>query len=116
MKMLKNMAAAVVASLLSLVAFAPAHADDLRIRVTAATINVASLADAAGETDNVTVPGASLGDACIASAGVTLAGITVTCYVSAADTASIRVQNESGGTLDLASTTFRVYLFPKGTN
>jgi hypothetical protein len=74
-----------------------------------ATINVASLADGVGSTETVTVPGVALGDIVIGfSFGVSLAGITATAYVSAADTVSIRVQNESGGVLDLASTTVKV--------
>ncbi len=91
------------------------HADPARVLIVAKVIDVASLADAAGSTSTVTVPGAALGDACIASSTVDMAGITMTCYVSAANTASIRFQNESGGTLDLASATYRIYLFPKGT-
>ena len=37
-----------------------------------------------------------------------LQGITLTAWVSAADTVSVRFQNESGGALDLASGTIRV--------
>jgi hypothetical protein len=74
-----------------------------------ATFNAASLADGAGETTTVTVTGAALGDFVTGvSLGVDLQGITVTAYVSAADTVSVRLQNESGGVLDLASTTLRV--------
>ena len=73
------------------------------------TLDVASLADAAGSSDTITVPGVALGDIVIGfSFGVSLAGITATAYVSAADTVTIRVQNESAGTVDLASTTVRV--------
>jgi hypothetical protein len=73
------------------------------------TLDVASLVDAAGATSSVTVPGVALGDMVLAfSFGVSLQGMTVTAYVSAADTVSIRVQNESAGTIDLASTTIRV--------
>lgn len=85
-------------------------------RITSVTYDAASLADAAGTTTTVTVPNAALGDACLASLGVDAQGITVTCYISAANTASVRLQNESGGTLDLASTTLRVFLFPKTVN
>jgi len=49
-----------------------------------------------------------LGDFVLVSLGVDLAGITVTGYVSAANVVSVRIQNESGGTLDLASTTVAV--------
>lgn len=72
-----------------------------------ATYDAASLADGVGATTTVTVTGAALGDFANASFGVDLQGITVTAYVSAANTVSVRLQNESGGTLDLASTTLR---------
>lgn len=75
------------------------------------TLNVASLVDAAGESDTATIYNAVLGDFCIASMGVSTAGITVTCNVTAADTVTVRFQNESGGTVDLASTTLRVIVF-----
>lgn len=74
-----------------------------------ATMDVASLIDAAGETNTIAVPGVALGDMVIGvSMGVDTAGITVTAWVSAANVVSVRFQNESGGTLDLASTTVRV--------
>ena len=73
------------------------------------TLNAGSLVDGAGETDDVTVTGVALGDMVIgASLGVDLVGLTVTGYVSAADTVKFRVQNESGSTVDLASTTLRL--------
>lgn len=72
------------------------------------TIDVASLVDGAGATSAQSFPGAALGDFVLASFGVDLAGITVTAYVSSANNIAIRVQNESGGTLDLASTTVKV--------
>ena len=78
-----------------------------------ATYDAASLIDAAGATTTVTVTGAALGDFAMASLDVDVAGITVTAYVSAADTVSVRFQNESGGTLDLASATLAVRVIPK---
>jgi hypothetical protein len=79
------------------------------------TYDAASLVDGAGTTNDVTVTGAVLGDFAMASLGVSAAGITVTAYVSAADTVSVRVQNESGGTLDLASTTLTALVLPKAS-
>jgi fructose-1,6-bisphosphatase/inositol monophosphatase family enzyme len=74
-----------------------------------ATYNLASLADGAGATTTVTVNGVALGDIVIGvSLGVDLQGILMTGYVSAANTVSVRFQNETAGTLDLASTTLRV--------
>ena len=74
-----------------------------------ATLDVGSLVDGAGETDDVTVDGVALGDMVIgASLGVDLVGLTVTGYVSAANTVKFRIQNESGSTVDLASSTLRI--------
>jgi len=72
-----------------------------------ATYDPPSLADAVGVTTTVTVTGAALGDFALASFSLDLQGIAVSAYVSAADTVSVRFQNESGGTLDLASGTLR---------
>ena len=74
-----------------------------------ATLDAGSLVDGAGETDDITIPGVALGDMVLsASLGVDLVGLTVTGYVSAANTVKFRVQNESGSTVDLASTTLRL--------
>jgi hypothetical protein len=74
-----------------------------------ATLDAGSLVDGAGETDDVTVSGVALGDMVIgASLGVDLVGLTVTGYVSAANTVKFRIQNESGSTVDLASSTLRI--------
>lgn len=73
-----------------------------------ATLNASSLADGVGETNTIAVSGVKLGDIVLnVSMGVDVSGISITPYVSAADVVSIRFQNESGGTLDLASTTVK---------
>ena len=72
------------------------------------THNFASLADGAGETGSIVVNGAELGDMVQVSVGVDLQDMTLTGYVQAADTVEYRLQNESGGVVDLASTTVRV--------
>ena len=77
--------------------------------VVKATLDAGSLVDGAGETDDITIPGVALGDIVIGtSLGVDLVGLTVTGYVSAANTVKFRIQNESGSTVDLASSTLRV--------
>lgn len=68
--------------------------------------NPGSLADGAGETTGaITVKGASLGDWVIVSFDKDLQGITLTGWVSAADTVKARFQNESTAVVDLASGT-----------
>lgn len=73
-----------------------------------ATVDPSSLIDAAGETKTATVTGAALGDYVLVAAPYDLSGLTVTAYVSATDTVSIRLQNESGATVDLASGTWKI--------
>ena len=73
------------------------------------TLDVGNLVDAAGETETITVNGVALGDMVIGvSLGVDVSDMTITGYVQAANAVEIRVQNESGGTINLASTTVRV--------
>lgn len=68
-----------------------------------------SLADGAGETSTgITVTGAALGDYVLVSAPYDLQGLTATAYVSATNTVKIRLQNESAGTVDLASGSWKV--------
>lgn len=77
-----------------------------------ATYDPPSLADGVGVTTTVTCTGVVLGGFARASFSLDLQGITVSAYVSAADTVSVRFQNESGGTLDLSSGTLRVRVEP----
>jgi hypothetical protein len=117
MSAIRSMGVMVAAALMALCAFAmPAQAANSPLQIVQVTYDAGSLVDAAGVTTTVTVPGAVLGDACVPSLGVDAAGITVTCYISAANTASVRLQNESTATVDLASTTLRVFVFRKGVN
>lgn len=69
----------------------------------AATYDPPSLADGAGTTTSLTVPGAALGDFATAAFALPTAGITVTAWVSAQNIVSVRFQNETGGPLDIAS-------------
>lgn len=79
------------------------------------TWDAADTADGAAATTTVTVTGAALGDFVIGvSLGVDAAGLTITGYVSAADTVTVRAQNESGGAVNLASTTLRVLVRKHG--
>jgi hypothetical protein len=41
---------------------------------------------------------------------VSLVGMSVTAYVSAADVVTVRIQNESGSTVDLASATIKILI------
>jgi hypothetical protein len=71
--------------------------------------NVGSLVDGAGETSSaITVTGAVLGDYVLVSCSLDTQAMLVYGWVSAADTVKIRVQNETGGTINLASASFYV--------
>jgi hypothetical protein len=80
------------------------------ILTSSATYDPPSLADGTGGGPTVTCTGAAMGDLAQASFSNSLSGITLTAWVSAADTVSVRFQNESGSTLDLASGTLRVWV------
>ena len=72
-----------------------------------ATYDPGNLADGQGVTTTVTVTGAALGDFVEASFSLDLQGITMTAWVSAANTVSVRFQNETGAPIDLASGTIK---------
>lgn len=74
------------------------------------TIDVASLIDAAGANADFSAPGVLLGKDLILGviAPFSLQGITVTAHVLSNDNIRIRFQNESGGTVDLASGEYTV--------
>lgn len=75
-----------------------------------ASYNPPSLADGVVATTTVTLTGAAVGDPC--TAGFTLygviGGINVSCQISAANTALVTMDNESGVTQDNATGTLRV--------
>ena len=72
------------------------------------TWNPGSLVDSTGETKSLTVAGAALGDFVTVAPPCDCQDLVVTGYVQAANTVEIRVQNESGSTVDLASGTWKV--------
>lgn len=76
-------------------------------RDVAVTVDPTSLADGAGETIDVTVSGAVVGDQVLFSPGVNVQGILVTATVRNTNTVQLRLQNETGGTLDLSSSTWK---------
>jgi hypothetical protein len=92
----------------SLYSFASATFSNGSILFGSKTYDPPSLNDGDGTTTTVTVTGAALGDyADNVSFSNDLQGITVTGWVSAANTVSVRFQNETGGVVDLASGTLR---------
>lgn len=83
------------------------------ILVGSATKDYASLAAGAEDvTGTITVTGAALGDFCIASLGVDVAGLIAVGYVSAANTVTLNLFNLTAGAIDLGSTTIRAIVIP----
>jgi hypothetical protein len=80
-----------------------------------ATFDPASLATNTGATTTVSVSGAAVGDFVLASFSADLQGITLSGYVSASNTVSVRFQNGTAGTIDLASGTVRVRVLPQAS-
>lgn len=73
------------------------------------TLNLASVADAETQVDTIAVPGVALGDMVIAkSFGVSQAGLVIDAYVSAANVVTVAAINDTGGAVDLSSTTVKV--------
>lgn len=71
--------------------------------------NPGSIASGASESVAVTVPGVVFGLVCYASLGVSTAGMMLTASVSAADTITATLSNNTGGAVDLASSTLTVW-------
>lgn len=72
------------------------------------TYDPGSIAAAGTTTTTVTVSGATLGDAFLPSFSLSLAGLQMTAYVSAADTVTVVLFNPTAGAVDLASGTLTV--------
>lgn len=72
-----------------------------------ATYDAPSIAAGGTTTTTVTVTGAALGDFALVSFSITVAGLVVTAYVSAANTVSVVLYNPTAGAINLASATLR---------
>jgi hypothetical protein len=86
--------------------------EDIR---TSATWNPGSIADGDEEAIDVTVTGAILGDYAIASFSLDVADLVLDAQVTAADTVTCVLANNTGGAVDLAEGTVYVRLI-KRTN
>ena len=73
-----------------------------------ATWNPGSLSAAAQESKDFTVTGAALGDFAIAGAGVDVTDIMVSAVVTATNTVTVTLNNATAGTIDLASSTWKI--------
>ena len=77
-----------------------------------ATWDPASILDGGFAAQDFTVTGAVLGDFVLASAPVDVVDVLVSAQVTAANTVTVTIQNETGGAVDLATGTWRVLVIP----
>lgn len=77
-----------------------------------ATWNASSIADGDEEVKEVTVTGAALGDFVLVSASIDVADLALVAQVTAADTVTCQLLNNTGGAIDLASMTVAVKVIP----
>jgi hypothetical protein len=75
-----------------------------------ATWDAASIADGDEEAQEITVTGAALGDRVIVTASIDLADLILSGSVTAADTVTAVLANNTGGAIDLASMTVTAYV------
>lgn len=73
-----------------------------------ATVDPASASAGAELSGTITVTGAAVGDFVMISPGVDLQTLILTASVSAADTVEWVLMNETGGAIDLGSSTWKV--------
>jgi predicted nuclease of predicted toxin-antitoxin system len=77
------------------------------------TWDAASIADGDEEAKDVTVTGAALGDFVLVSASIDVADLALVAQVTAADTVTCNLLNNTGGAIDLASMTVYVRVIPR---
>jgi hypothetical protein len=74
------------------------------------TWNAGSIADGDLESKDITVDGASMGDIAICGLGLDVADLGITGAVTVANVATATLWNNTGGAIDLASTTVTAYV------
>lgn len=79
------------------------------------TWDAGSIADGDEEAKEVTVTGAALGDFVLVSHGVDVADLAIVGQVTAADTVTLLLLNNTGSAVDLATTTAYAVVLPKAS-
>lgn len=77
------------------------------------TWDAGSIADGDEEVKEVTVEGAALGDFVLASLSLDVADLSIVGAVTAADTVTLQLLNNTGGAVDLASATAYCRVIPR---
>lgn len=81
--------------------------------VASTTWDPGSISDGAEAATTVTVPGAKLGDFALASLEEDVSDLVLDANVTGANTVSVVLANNTGGSVDLDSSTLRVKVVPK---
>lgn len=81
-----------------------------------ATWNPASIADGDEAATDVTVAGAALGDFVLVSAGVDVADLVLAAQVTAANTVTLSLANNTGAGVDLASATYYIVVLKRNSS
>lgn len=76
-----------------------------------ATLTYTLIATNTSQDQTLTVAGAAVGDLILVGAPVLVAGLTVTTFVSAANTVTVRLHNATGGGITPGALVFNVALF-----
>lgn len=79
------------------------------------TWDAAEIADGAEEAKEITITGAALGDYAIASLSIDIADLTLDAQVTAANTVTCILSNNTGGAINLASATLYVRVIRRTT-
>lgn len=77
------------------------------------TWNAASIADGDEEVTDLTVTGAALGDFVLVSSSLDVTDLSLVGQVTAANTVTVQLLNNTGGAIDLASATVYVRVIPR---
>jgi len=77
--------------------------------------DASNMPDGDEEAKEVTCTGAALGDFVLASLSIDLADLTLSAAVTAADTITCVISNNTGGAINLAEATVYVLVIPKAT-
>lgn len=77
------------------------------------TYDAGSIADGDEEVGEITVTGAALGDFVLVSLSLDVADLAITGAVTAANTVTYQLLNNTGGAIDLASATVYVRVIPR---
>ena len=78
---------------------------------TTSTWDPGSISSASYTSTTVTVPNAALGDFVLCSFSLSLSGLMLSGYVSAANTVTVTLYNNTGGAVNLASGTVKCLVF-----